>query len=89
MPVGQRGARRREVGDAQTDVLERARLARPLGVEERQLAAPGVAAHQREVALLRDHVHAEMALEERGDRLAVGDPESNVVERLRLHASRR
>ena len=84
--VGQRGARRGEVGDAQRDVLEHAPLARAFGVEERQLAAPRVAAEQREVRLLRDHVHAEVALAERGDRLAVGDPEGDVIESLRLHA---
>ena len=64
-PSGSERARGREIRDAQADVLERAGLPRPLGVEERQLAAAGVRAHQRELLVLRDHVHAQVALEER------------------------
>jgi hypothetical protein len=32
-------------------------------------------------------VHAEVALEEFGDRIAVGDPKSDVVKGLRLHGA--
>ena len=51
--------RRLEVVDAQRDVLERAPLARPLRVEERQLAAPRVGADEREAVRALDDVHAE------------------------------
>ena len=88
VPVRQRGTCRGEIGDAQGDVLQRAGLARAFGVEERQLAASRIAAEQREVLLLRDHVHAEVTLEERDDGRAVSDPEGNVIESLRLHRSR-
>ena len=44
-PGGQRARAACEIRDAQADVLERARLARAFGVEERQLAAAGVASH--------------------------------------------
>jgi len=63
-------------------------LARPVGVEQCQLASARVAAHQGEVVLARDHVHPEVALEELGDRIAVRDPECDMVEGLRLHGAR-
>ena len=57
----------REVGDAQADVRERPGLARALGVEQRQLAAPRVGADEREALGPLDHVHAEVARREVGD----------------------
>ena len=83
--LGQLGAGRGEVGDPQPDAREGAPLAGSFAVEERQFPAAGVAAHQREVALLRDHVHADVPFQEGDDGLAVGDPEGDVVEGLRLH----
>ena len=65
-------------------MLERAPLARPLGVEERQLAAPRVRADQRERVGPVDDVHPDAGRDEVGDRVAVGDPERDVVERLRF-----
>ena len=70
-------------------MLQRAVLTRAVGVEQRQLAAAGVAAEQGEVLLVRDDVHADVTLEERDDGLAVGDPEGNVVESPRLHRPER
>jgi hypothetical protein len=83
--VGKLGTGGREVGDPQADMLERTLLTRAFGVEERQLATAGVASDQREVVLAGDHVHPQMPFEEGGDRIAVGDPERDVVECLRLH----
>ena len=77
-----------EVGDPQPDADERAALARPLGVEERQLAVAGVGADERELVLAVDDVHAEELLAALGDRVAVGDPEGDVVESCRAHAGR-
>src|SRR5204863_6175192 len=51
---------RRELRDAQGDMLERALLARPLRVEERELAAPSIGADEREVVLPVDDVQAEL-----------------------------
>ena len=84
--VGKRLASGREAGHPQRHMLERAALARALGGEERELAAPGVGADERERVGAVDHVHAEVARGRVGDRVAVGDPEGDVVERLRLHA---
>ena len=52
-PVRQLRAGGAEVGDAQARRARTPRLARPLGVEQRQLAAAGVAAEQGEVLLAR------------------------------------
>ena len=79
------GQRRREVGDAEGDMTERSALTRPLGVEQRDLAAPRIRAEQREPLGLVDRVHAEMRGDELGDRLAVGDPVRDVVELRRVH----
>jgi hypothetical protein len=69
-------------------VLERAALTRPLGLEERQLAAASVRADEGELVGSLDHVHAEMSGDEVRDWIALGDPERDVVERLRPHRSR-
>src|SRR4051794_29831024 len=66
-------------------MLERTLLARPLRVEERQLSAARVGTDEREVLLLRDHVHPEVAACEIDDRLPVRDPERDVIEGQRLH----
>ena len=60
--------------------LERAALARALGVEERQLAELGVDSDEREGVRRLDQVHAEVVAEEGGQRLAIVDPEGHVVE---------
>ena len=70
-------------------MLQGALLTGAVGVEQGQLAAACVAAEQREVLLVRDHMHADVTFEKRDDRPAVGDPECNVVESLRLHATER
>ena len=77
-----------ERGDAQPDPGERALLAWPLGVEERQLAPPRVGAEQREPVGLLDHALPEPRDRDRGHPLAVGDPERDVIERQRLHRLR-
>jgi hypothetical protein len=64
---------------------ERPGLARALGAEEGQLAAAGVRAHEGELVGAVDHVHAHVAGEEVRERVAVLDPESDVIERLDLH----
>ena len=69
--TGSAGHRRVEVAHAQRDALERAALARALGVEQRQLAELGVDADERERVGLLDHVHAEVVAEEAGQRLAL------------------
>jgi hypothetical protein len=77
--------RRFQVVHAESDVLQRATLARPLRVEQRQLAAPGVGADQRELVRLLDHVHREPVGYELGDWLPVRDPERDMVESLGPH----
>ena len=67
--------------------VERAALARAVGVEERQLAAPGVGADERERVCVVDLVHAEVLAEEARDRVALRDPEGDVVESGGLHDS--
>jgi hypothetical protein len=84
-PFGEPGERAAEVGDAQRDVLECPSFAHALRVEERQLAAARVRADERELVRPVDHVHAEVARDEVGDRVSVRDPEGNVVQRLRVH----
>jgi hypothetical protein len=69
-------------------VGERSLLTWPLGVEQGELAAARIAAHQREVVLARNHVHPEVALEELGDRIAVRNPECDMVKGLRMHGAR-
>ena len=78
-----------QVGDAERDVLQRSLLTRALGIEQGQLPAARVAPEQGEVLLVRDHVHADVTLEERGDGRAVRDPERDVIESLRLHGRER
>ena len=77
--------RRAQVGDAERDVLQGTLLARALGVEERQLAAPGVRADEREPIGVLDHMHADMRGHEVRNRLAVGHPEGDMVEGERSH----
>jgi hypothetical protein len=87
-PLRELGTRRREIGDAKRYVGERALLAGALRVEQGELAATGVTAHQRERVLARDHVHSEVVLEKLGDRIAICDPESDVIKGLGLHGAR-
>ena len=79
------GERAVEARDPQRDVLERPLLAGPLGREQRQLPAPGVGADQGEGVGPFDHVHADAGGDEVGYAVAVGDPERDVIERLRRH----
>jgi hypothetical protein len=81
----QRRQRRAEVVDAKDHGDERAGLARALGGEQRQLEAPGVGAHERELVGALDDVHPEVPAGQVGDRVAVGDPERDVVERGHVH----
>ena len=87
-PVRERGHRPIEVGDAQADPQERPGLARLLDVEQRQLPAARMGADQREAVGPLDDVHAEMRDGELGDRIAIDDPQRNVVEALQGHARR-
>ena len=75
-----------EARDSQRDVLERAGLARPLGREQRQLPAARVRADERERVGAVDDVHADALRDEVRDRVALGHPEGDVVERLGRHA---
>ena len=77
-----------EVGHAERDVLEGPTFTRPLRLEKRQLAAAGVRADERELVGPLDHVHAEMSGHEIRDWIALGNPESNVVEGPRPHRGR-
>ena len=79
------GERLLEVGDAQRHVLERATLAGPFLGEERQLAAARVGPDEGERVGAIDDVHADSSGDEVRDAVAVGDPEGDVVEGLRLH----
>ena len=72
---------------AQPDPAERTPLARPLGVEERQLAPARVGAEEREPVGLLDHAQSEPRDRSRRHALAIGDPERDVIERQRLHWS--
>src|SRR5439155_11480550 len=84
--VGERSHRLLQVRDAQSDAAQCPRCSWPVGLEQRQLSAPRVAAHERETIGPLDHVHAEVRAREVRDRIAVGDPEGDVVQTLRLHA---
>jgi hypothetical protein len=68
-------------------MLERPAVPRAVRVEKRQLAASSIRADQRETVGLVDDVHPEVRRREVRDRDAVRDPESNVVQSLRLHRS--
>ena len=87
-PVRERGHRPIEVGDAQADPQERPGLARLLDLEQRQLPAPGVRADQGEAVGPLDDVHTEMPDGELRDRIAIDDPQRDVVEALQGHAPR-
>jgi hypothetical protein len=77
--------RAREIAHAQHDPLEHSGLARSLGYEESQLAAPRIRADKREVVAAFDHMHAEMAAHEVGQCVAVRNPEGHMIESIRLH----
>jgi hypothetical protein len=66
--------------------LQSAPLARPLGLEQRQLPAPCVGADERECIRPVDNVHPDAGSDEVGNRVAIRDPQRDVVERLRRHA---
>src|SRR5437868_6546174 len=85
-PIAELPLRALKARDAQRDVLERALLARSVGGEQRQFAAPGIRADEREGVRPIDHVHPDALGQEVGDPVAVGHPEGDVVERLRPHA---
>ena len=77
---GSEPSRRVEVAHAQDHALERAALARALGVEQGQLAELGVDSDEREGVGLLDHVHAEVLAQEGRERLALVHPERHVVQ---------
>ena len=70
---------------AQPDVAQRARLARPLGLEQGQLAVTGIRADQRKTLRPLDHVHPELFRRDLDDPVALGHPERDVIERPGLH----
>src|SRR5204863_8161982 len=86
-PFRQTFDRAREVGDAQRDVLQRSAFPRALGLEQRQLAAPGIRPDERELVGALDHVHPEIRGDEAGDGIAVGDPKRDMVECAGPHAA--
>src|SRR5256885_1943815 len=59
--------------------------ARAVGVEEGQLPAPCVRAHERERLRAVDDVHPEIGGHELGDRIAIGDPVRDMVQLRRIH----
>ena len=77
----------RYLGNPQADVFEGSRLTRAFGAEEGQLAAASIGPDEREVLLLVDHVHPELARQELRDGLPVRQPEGDVVKSLRFHAA--
>jgi hypothetical protein len=79
---------RSQIGHTERHVRECSLLARTFRVEQGQFASTRVASQQREIVLTRDHVHPEVPLEELGDRIAVRDPECDMIESLRLHGAR-
>ena len=72
--VRQPGERRVEVVHAKDDALERPGIARPLGGEERQLAAACVRSDERELVGAVDLVHPEVVAEELREGVAIGHP---------------
>src|SRR5262249_35136194 len=76
-----------EVGDAQADPCQGPLLPRALGREQRQLATACIGAHEREPVGPLDDVHAEVRNGELGDRVAIFDPQRDVVEAGRLHGT--
>src|SRR3954452_172634 len=78
--VAEAPGRRLEVVDAQDDALEHARVARALGVEERELAAAGIGADEGEVVGALDLVRAGAIEQESGQGRPLVGPEGDVVE---------
>src|SRR3954469_21228343 len=76
-----------EIRDTQSDVFERALIARPFRAEQRQLAAPRVGADEREPVLPVDDVHPGVLRQELHDRLAILNPEGDVIQGLGLHVA--
>ena len=74
-----------QIAYAQHHAFQHSWVPWPVGREQRELAAPGIGAHQREVVGAIDHVHAKMAAGEVGEGVAVGDPEGDMIEGIRLH----
>ena len=83
--VGQALERLLEIGDAKSDVLQGAALARTVRSEEGQLAATRTRADEREAIRPVDHVHADVRGQEAGNRIAIRDPVGDVVELVRVH----
>ena len=79
---------RAEIGNAEDDPFDDAALARPVGVEQRQLSLPCVPAEQRERVRPLDFVHAARGTQEPGQPVSLVDPECDVIERIRVHAGR-
>jgi hypothetical protein len=70
---------------AQGDVLQRSLLARALLGEQGQLEPARIDAEQREPVGAVDRMHAELGDRTLGDRVAVRDPERDVVDGARRH----
>ena len=84
-PARQGGKRRLQVRHAQHDPLQGAGIARALGREQRQLAAARIRPHEGEGVRAIDDVHPGVLAEEVRQRVAVGDPQGDVVEGGRFH----
>ena len=84
VPLGL-GRRSRKSGHPEHDALDDSGLARPVGVEQCQLAALRVASHQGERLGPLDLVHAAGVVEEGGQLVARIDPQRHVVQCSRLH----
>ncbi len=86
--VGQGRLRGGQVGDAQRHKLERPRVARAVRDEQRQLEPARIGADEGEGVRALDLVHAQMSRRERGDAVAVGDPERDVIQTQRAERHR-
>jgi hypothetical protein len=87
-PFGERCERPIEVPHAQSNMLERAALARAVGGEESQLAPARVGTDERKGVRPVDHMHAEVSDGEVRHGVAVCEPVRDVVEGLRVHDGR-
>ena len=79
-PLGSARARGSRSDTRSTTRSSGAGLARALGREQRQLAAPRIRPHEREGVRAIDYVHPGVLAQEVRQRVAVGDPQGDVVE---------
>src|SRR3954453_12932282 len=84
--AGELVERRVETRDTERDVLQRTPVARPFGVEQRDLPATRIRAEQREPVGAVDDMHADVGRDEVRDGVAVRDPVGDVIELRGVHS---